>query len=194
MVVVDKHGHQFSMQGKSKDIQGRLATIKSSGMMENKIIKSVTTVDSDTPTMAEQKYAATLLSTLQGQTSLFQNPFFQTIWPNETEIVWPETFTTSDETHPITYQHPLNTSQKQAVETMLASNNSSRVVIIQGPPGTGKTTVIGAYVVSAVDAGQTGIWLLAQSNVAVKNIAEKLIKVGFSSWKLLVSKDFHVGW
>ncbi|KAG2074301.1 hypothetical protein BDR04DRAFT_1126904 [Suillus decipiens] len=38
------------------------------------------------------------------------------------------------------------------------------------------------------------VWLVAQSNVAVKNIAEKLDKVGFREFKLLVSKDFHHDW
>ncbi|KAG1821663.1 AAA domain-containing protein [Suillus subaureus] len=38
------------------------------------------------------------------------------------------------------------------------------------------------------------IWLVAHSNVAVKNIAEKLDKVGFREFKLLVSKDFHYDW
>ncbi|KAG2367901.1 AAA domain-containing protein [Suillus spraguei] len=38
------------------------------------------------------------------------------------------------------------------------------------------------------------VWLVAQSNVAVKNIAEKLDKVGFREFKLLVSKDFHYDW
>ena len=60
--------------------------------------------------------------------------------------------------------------------------------------GTGKTTVIAAFVCSAVAAGVTGIWLTAQSNIAVKNIAEKLADVGFLNWRLLVSNDFHTGW
>lgn len=47
---------------------------------------------------------------------------------------------------------------------------------------------------SAYAAGQDGIWLIAQSNVAVKNIAEKLEDTGFDAWKLLVSKDFHFDW
>jgi hypothetical protein len=38
------------------------------------------------------------------------------------------------------------------------------------------------------------MWLIAQSNVAVKNIAEKLAEVGFLNFKLLVSKDFHFDW
>ncbi|XP_006459086.1 hypothetical protein AGABI2DRAFT_53060, partial [Agaricus bisporus var. bisporus H97] len=37
-------------------------------------------------------------------------------------------------------------------------------------------------------------WLVAQSNVAVKNIAEKLADLEFLDFKLLVSKDFHFDW
>ena len=39
-----------------------------------------------------------------------------------------------------------------------------------------------------------GIWLVAQSNVAVKNIAEKLASSDFVEFKILVSKDFHFDW
>ncbi|TFK33236.1 AAA domain-containing protein [Crucibulum laeve] len=38
------------------------------------------------------------------------------------------------------------------------------------------------------------LWLVAQSNVAVKNIAEKLAKEDFLDFKILVSKDFHFDW
>ncbi|KAK7690912.1 hypothetical protein QCA50_006015 [Cerrena zonata] len=38
------------------------------------------------------------------------------------------------------------------------------------------------------------MWLMAQSNVAVKNIAEKLAETGFFDFKLLVSLDFHFDW
>ena len=38
------------------------------------------------------------------------------------------------------------------------------------------------------------IWVIAQSNVAVKNVAEKLAGSGFLDFKLLVSKDFHYDW
>lgn len=57
-----------------------------------------------------------------------------------------------------------------------------------------KLEVITAFVHSACAAGQEGLWLIAQSNVAVKNIAEKLETTGFDAWKLLVSKDFHFDW
>lgn len=38
------------------------------------------------------------------------------------------------------------------------------------------------------------VWVIAQSNVAVKNVAEKLADCGFLDFKILVSKDFHFGW
>lgn len=46
------------------------------------------------------------------------------------------------------------------------------------------------------EAERTGptIWIVAQSNVAVKNVAEKLIKVGIESFKLIVSGEFHFEW
>jgi len=77
---------------------------------------------------------------------------------------------------------------------MLSPKGTHRLVIVQGPPGTGKTSVIGAYVLMATHMGVNGIWLIAQSNVAVKNIALKLCKLGFEHWKILVSQDFHVEW
>lgn len=38
------------------------------------------------------------------------------------------------------------------------------------------------------------IWIVAQSNVAVKNVAEKLADSEFLDFRLLVSKDFHFDW
>jgi ATP/maltotriose-dependent transcriptional regulator MalT len=77
---------------------------------------------------------------------------------------------------------------------MLGQSDDSRLTVIQGPPGTGKTTVIASFVETAIAGGLSGIWLIAQSNVAVKNIAEKLADIGLTTWKLLVSRDFFEGW
>lgn len=54
--------------------------------------------------------------------------------------------------------------------------------------------MIAAFVCSAVASGASGIWLMAHSNIAVKNIAEKLADVGFDNWRLLVSDEFHCDW
>jgi len=77
---------------------------------------------------------------------------------------------------------------------MLKKSDDGRLIIIQGPPGTGKTTVIASFVQTAISGGLSGIWLIAQSNVAVKNIAEKLADFGLTNWKLLVSKEFIEDW
>jgi hypothetical protein len=60
----------------------------------------------------------------------------------------------------------------------------------------GKTTVISAAVISLMADSNKGrsVWLVAQSNVAVKNIAEKLADLGFFDFRLLVSQDFHFDW
>jgi len=77
---------------------------------------------------------------------------------------------------------------------MLSPSLNTHLALVQGPPGTGKTTVIATYVLSAIHAGQRGIWLMAQSNFAVKNIAEKLAKLEFLSFKLIVSQSFYNEW
>lgn len=42
----------------------------------------------------------------------------------------------------------------------------------------------------------SAVWLVAQSNVAVKNIAEKLLKakIAEGQWKIIVSDEFHNNW
>ena len=94
-------------------------------------------------------------------------------------------------------QRPLNTSQIQAVQRILSDRLQDEITVIHGPPGTGKTTVIAASVSSMMEGnagGRRTMWLIAQSNVAVKNIAEKLADVRFWKFKLLVSKEFHFDW
>lgn len=195
MSVTDQFGAQFTVSGTPGEVQGRVATIKSKGVTANKVVGSIQSVGPTGKTRAEQEKDAIILAELQGTSRLFESPFLQTIYPDGQDIVWPESLQTLADPMPIAFdQKPLNSSQEQAVMAMLTLNNDSRITIIQGPPGTGKTTVITAYVHSACAAGQSGIWLVAQSNVAVKNIAEKLVATGFEPWKLLVSKDFHFDW
>lgn len=146
-------------------------------------------------TSADLAKTQEVLKILWGGT-LSSNPFLQTIWPiPDQEVEWPSSFQ-SVSAAPIILppNRIINESQEEAITHMLEQSNDNRITIIQGPPGTGKTTVIATFVLSAVTAGQGGIWLIAQSNVAVKNIAEKLHSVGFDDWKLLVSRDFKEDW
>jgi len=63
---------------------------------------------------------------------------------------------------------------------------------IPGPPGTGKTTTIAAAA-RLWELARRPLWIIAHSNVAVKNIAESLFKKGVD-FKLLVSKEFYEEW
>ena len=92
----------------------------------------------------------------------------------------------------LTYTGPLNESQKHAVQDML--NPDKDISIIQGPPGTGKTTVIAAYITEALLQPDKICLIISQSNVAIKNVAEKLYYSGISDWKLIVSSEFLTGW
>lgn len=144
---------------------------------------------------------ATLLRVLEGNYDIFKaNVWVRNIlinaanngptWPLEWTQSFPKIDYNVKDNHPV--RQRLNASQKVALDAMLSPTYPT--TIIQGPPGTGKTSVIAAFVQTALDLEYSGIWLVAQSNVAVKNIAEKLIKTGFLDWRLLVSTDFKVGW
>lgn len=162
---------------------------------------TVTLIGRDDPTAAEVKKAQIILFILQGKISTeggSLNPWVHQIYLDPSDdFTWPVEW--ASDLSPIRFNQtqiscPLNPSQVEAVKKMLDESDDSRVTVIQGPPGTGKTTVIAAFVQAAVRAGRRGIWLIAQSNIAVKNIAEKLAKIGLQNWKLLVSADFFEFW
>lgn len=165
--------------------------------MEGKVVTSITSIGRDLPTLAESDRSISLLHTLQGSISLLENHWMKAVWLPDS-VDWPESFSSSSPVPPIEIvEHPdapLNSSQHLALTNMLSFSLDNCITLVQGPPGTGKTTVIATYVVDAIRAGQKGIWLMAQSNVAVKNIAEKLAKFEFFDFKLLVSSSFHYEW
>lgn len=193
MVVEDEHGAKYVQDGRTGDVEGRSANIKSTSTLEGKTILSITTVERDRPTLADSKRNQLILRNFQGKAKISDSPFVKYILYPSDDFKWPEHFPELP-TPALVSDRPMNDSQVQAAEQMLSHNNDSRIVLIKGPPGTGKTTVIAAFTQSAVLAGHKGIWLLAQSNVAVKNIAEKLVDIGFENWRLLVSSDFHYDW
>ncbi|KAI0671723.1 P-loop containing nucleoside triphosphate hydrolase protein [Trametes maxima] len=84
----------------------------------------------------------------------------------------------------------LNHSQRVVSSAMIADNES--FVIAHGPPGTGKTTTIAAAL-QYWQAQKQPVWVIAQSNVGVKNIARSIVKRKIA-FKLLVSKEFHFEW
>ncbi|KAI0266502.1 P-loop containing nucleoside triphosphate hydrolase protein [Gloeopeniophorella convolvens] len=86
----------------------------------------------------------------------------------------------------------LNSSQKEVASAMISTSTTNSLVIAHGPPGTGKTTTIAAAA-AVWQSRKTPCWIVAQSNVGVKNIAEKLFKEKIK-FRLLVSKEFHFEW
>ncbi|KAG0706770.1 hypothetical protein DFH29DRAFT_117731 [Suillus ampliporus] len=187
-----------TVTGQAKKVNGRQARINVKGSVQasGKVL-SVTTFGKEDLTYAESYKEDVVLKALQGTITLTERPFFCSIWAPSLNISWPPP-TQSTSSTPFVYfpSGTLNPSQYEAVERILSPADKDRVMLIQGPPGTGKTTVIAASVDSIIRTGHMNstVWLVAQSNVAVKNIAEKLDKVGFRDFKLLVSKDFHYDW
>ncbi|KAG1871933.1 P-loop containing nucleoside triphosphate hydrolase protein [Suillus tomentosus] len=185
-----------TITGRAGRINGKQAHINVQGVANpsGKVL-SVTTFGKEDLTAAESNREDVVLKALQGTITLTDHPFFCSIWAPSLSISWPplNASTASFVYYP---NSQLNDSQYSAVERIISQANSDRVLLIQGPPGTGKTTVIAASVNSMINSGpmERTVWLVAQSNVAVKNIAEKLDKVGFRNFKLLVSKDFHYDW
>ncbi|KXN88608.1 ATP-dependent helicase upf1 [Leucoagaricus sp. SymC.cos] len=167
-----------------------------SGASSAKNVK-LSTVGRDDPTSADTLRTNILLNVLQNRSNLLTIPFVKEIWfPQEARRPSTATFAMPV---PVAFNNPkkpLNHSQEEAVMAILSNKPKHRLVLIQGPPGTGKTTVIAAAVVSIIACGDKArtVWLAAQSNVAVKNIAEKLADEGFLDFRLLVSKDFHYDW
>ncbi|KAJ7707593.1 hypothetical protein B0H17DRAFT_522634 [Mycena rosella] len=183
-------GRPITVSGNAKRVDGRSAHIElQSNLPSGKI--EVTTVGREPPNGAERQRTEITLKALQATSPILDRPFFRAIWLPHEPLVWPAGLL-SGRTAPIHFPRQLNESQKTAVEAILSS---TPVNIIHGPPGTGKTTVIAAAVTSLrASASHRTVWLVAQSNVAVKNIAEKLASVNFLDFKLLVSIDFHYDW
>ncbi|KAG1887022.1 P-loop containing nucleoside triphosphate hydrolase protein, partial [Suillus subluteus] len=191
-------GRKSTITGRAQYIDGRQAHINIKGAVHTsgKVLR-VTTIGKEDLSPAEAYRESVVLMALQGTITLTHHPFFCSIWTPSLKISWP-LLTGDTSSTPFVYDPSgtLNHSQYEAVERILSQADRDRVLLIQGPPGTGKTTVIAASVDSIVRTGHKDrtIWLVAHSNVAVKNIAEKLDKVGFREFKLLVSKDFHYDW
>ncbi|KAI0250236.1 P-loop containing nucleoside triphosphate hydrolase protein [Lactifluus subvellereus] len=189
----------FNLAGETAArVRGKSAPINMEHNLEGKDITAITTLGRDAPTRAEFERHHAILRMLQGSLPLFDNHWMQAIWFPSQPVTWPESFSTPPDPPTIEIvkhdKAQLNSSQISALTNMLSPSLDNCITVVKGPPGTGKTTVIATYVLSAIQAGQRGIWLMAQSNVAVKNIAEKLVDFGFLSFKLIVSDNFHYQW
>ncbi|KAJ3863515.1 P-loop containing nucleoside triphosphate hydrolase protein, partial [Lentinula novae-zelandiae] len=197
LTVQNEHG-TFIIPGNTGGVEGRRAPLNISRELgsSNQVVGKILSKGRDILTNADEKRAAAVLRMLQGEGD-FGNIWVTNIWdpPNGT-MSWPKSFTHSPPiTVPEVPNRPLNSSQIFAIAKMLSLESDNRIILIRGPPGSGKTSVISRFVeIATANPQYPGLWLVAQSNVAVKNIAEKLASIGYMNWKLLVSRDFIFDW
>ncbi|KAI6108106.1 P-loop containing nucleoside triphosphate hydrolase protein [Pisolithus sp. B1] len=183
--------------GRAIRVDGRKAQIQISGTLQDDEIKSVTTFGKADLTSAEACRESVILSILKGESTIMSHPFFKIIWLPDDPIHWPPSDHPKSKIQFRCGDLKVNASQGRAIEKILSASDEDRVVLIQGAPGTGKTTVITAAATSIAlfpAANSRTVWIAAQSNVAVKNIAEKFASIGFYDFALLVSKEFHFDW
>jgi len=196
-IVTNTGGKRLTAVGRAIRVNGRAATISLQTAFQGISIDSVTTIGREARTYAEVMRGDVVMKALQLASDIMGNPFVRRVFLSDEIAPW---VGIPFPAAPITLYLPgpraLNSSQKKAVNVILSQHDANRVTLIHGPPGTGKTTVITAAVTSVMASRHQShtLWLIAQSNVAVKNIAEKLAEVDFTHFKLLVSKDFHYDW
>jgi len=162
----------------------------------------VETVGTDLPGSVDNMKSLIAIEVMRNPLFVRYNPFLKSICFHNKHSKW---FKAATLRYPQKVYFPsdreLNESQLKAVERILSLKDKHRITLIHGPPGTGKTTVIAAAVTSIMRPDkkvQHTAWLVAQSNVAVKNIAEKLASVNFLDFKIIVkiivAKEFHFDW
>ncbi|KAI0042713.1 P-loop containing nucleoside triphosphate hydrolase protein [Auriscalpium vulgare] len=152
-------------------------------------IEEVTVLGREEATSSERARDVLLRRLLQGDFKLQDSNFICRIWDPSTQV--PNAPTLPTLAAPLSRQG-LNNSQYRVVNAMLSSHPRDSLVIVHGPPGTGKTTTIARAAREWVAQGES-VWITAQKNVAVKNIATSLVKLGVD-FRLLVSPEFYYGW
>ncbi|KAF7424521.1 hypothetical protein PC9H_009828 [Pleurotus ostreatus] len=197
VVTINQKGKQQVNTARLKRVKGRAATIDPKTPLQGNKVVSVSTLGREPPTNAERVRFEVVLSALQRTSRVLDQSFVQRLWlPSEASATPTVASNFPTDTPIYSPKQALNDSQRKAVSAILAADDyKSNLTLIHGPPGTGKTTVIASAVTSI---GRLypfrPMWLVAQSNVAVKNIAEKLASVGFTKFKILVSEGFHFDW
>ncbi|KAK0471193.1 P-loop containing nucleoside triphosphate hydrolase protein [Armillaria novae-zelandiae] len=183
VLLTTSDGHEF--KGSPSNAHGKRTDINVSGPFHGKVT-GVTVFGRERETNAEKARGLFLLRALQGECHIRQSKFVRILWfpsnEDKKDLV-------SSAKSSFVCVTKLNESQREVVSAMLSSRP---LVLVHGPPGTGKTSTISA---AAEIWRQSGLpaWIIAHSNVAVKNIAEKLASNGVD-FKTIVSKEFYVEW
>ncbi|KAG5653154.1 hypothetical protein H0H81_002065 [Sphagnurus paluster] len=181
IIMTNEAGDKFS--GQARGAKGRTTNIRFTGPALSGTLHKVRVVGSPELTNPEKARDELVLHILQGIANL-KAPFITKIWFPPKRILHQVIKVDPDVPFP-----DLNKSQER-VAAMMVSN--APLIIAHGPPGTGKTTTIAAAV-SRWDQSKQPTWIVAHSNVAVKNIAETLYKRNVD-FKIIVSKEFHFEW
>jgi hypothetical protein len=166
-------------------------------------------------TNSEQAHYRFLLSALTGASASSAPLFVNRIWFPQAEntqgIGYDKNIHLSCD-HESQTLEKLNHSQREIVGAALSPAPQDSLVIAHGivipfsnvgnspqcrpdytgPPGTGKTTTIAAAAAIWVSR-KLPCWIIAQSNVGVKNIAKTLFRREVD-FKLIVSQEFLLEW
>lgn len=220
-MVITAEDHQtkrkVQIEASIASVDGRRATLSINdpsklGRMNNPKVISIMTIGKDEPSGAEDQLRDMILQRLLGRASeeisIEDVPLVELIW-NPPTAATPAFILSSSSSRPTSKKLPpssgakvvtvrLNASQARAVVALCSPTAPSYkrpiVQIVQGPPGSGKTTMIAAMVQWLSKQSKDPIYLVTQSNTAVKNIAEKLESIDFCSYKIIVSREFKNDW
>ncbi|KAJ7212891.1 P-loop containing nucleoside triphosphate hydrolase protein [Mycena haematopus] len=186
VIMTNAAGQEFT--GRADGVKGRITDIKFDKGPLTGELAAVRVVGKEELTNSEKARDEFILLALRGEINVTDARFIRLLWflepEQRKELAVPETFPAIT-----TPALTLNASQMRTLAKMIST---MPIVIVQGPPGTGKTQTISAAAAVWEDS-RSPTWIIAQSNVAVKNIAEKLAKLGIM-FKIVVSKEFYVGW
>ncbi|KAG6862110.1 hypothetical protein C0995_005922 [Termitomyces sp. Mi166 len=185
VIMTNEKGQEFF--GEARGCKGRTTTIHFTGHMLSGKLEKVRVFGPPPLTNAEKARNSLVLQILQGLEFLQTAKFIRIVWfpTKKTRAL----ITLDAVSLPVMHFEGLNPSQEAVASKMVSD---CPLVIAHGPPGTGKTTTIAAAV-SVWEQERLPTWIIAHSNVAVKNMAETLFKKEVD-FKILVSKEFHFEW
>ncbi|KAH9856840.1 P-loop containing nucleoside triphosphate hydrolase protein [Lenzites betulinus] len=165
--------------------KGKQTTLKLDGKLQGDICK-LRVVGREEATCAESARDHFIMQVLQRKLTLNRSSYVK--------LLWFPTGKLSQSVPQVQYEFPsLNRAQRKVANAMISDLDP--LVIAHGPPGTGKTTTIATALMhwQRVVKPEPTVWVIAQSNVGVKNIARSIVERGVD-FKLLVSFDFHFEW
>ncbi|PCH35506.1 nucleoside triphosphate hydrolase protein [Wolfiporia cocos MD-104 SS10] len=188
-IVMDT-AHGETIYGRANAAEGKNTTVKLLTGNARRDVENVRIVGREELTNAERARDEFILRLLRGEMSLEGPDFTNMIWFPAFALAQINQQDAAPASMALAHLG-LNPSQSQVANAMI-SINSHPLVVAHGPPGTGKTRTISAaswY----WDQSHCPVWVVAQSNVGVKNIAESFVKSEID-FKILVSKEFYVEW